>query len=106
MQEKSKLHRSGTQPIFSHIRDLSGIIDTIYGTTKTPEYPQHQIGRHASYYLHAHGYTASSIDEIASIWAHSEGAEAFVEVLGSKGMAAAEVHWLWDLIRHDDDCGF
>ncbi|KAJ7285548.1 hypothetical protein C8J57DRAFT_1215958 [Mycena rebaudengoi] len=68
--EKSKLHQSGTQPIFSHIRDLSGIIDTIYGTNKIPEYPQHQIGWHASYYLHAHGYTASSIDEIASIWAH------------------------------------
>ncbi|KAJ7261220.1 hypothetical protein C8J57DRAFT_1232765 [Mycena rebaudengoi] len=68
--EKSKLHQSGTQPIFSHIWDLSGIIDTIYGTNKIPEYPQHQIGWHASYYLHAHGYTASSIDEIASIWAH------------------------------------
>ena len=43
--------------VYSHIRDLSGIIDTIYGTTLTPpHFEANEIRHHAGYYLHAHGY--------------------------------------------------
>ncbi|KAJ7199090.1 hypothetical protein C8J57DRAFT_1262047 [Mycena rebaudengoi] len=75
-------------------------------TASSPTYAPHKIGRHAGYYLHAHGYTATTIEEITQLWANCDDVEAFIEVLGSRGMAATEVRWLWDLIRHDDDCGF
>ncbi|KAJ7256721.1 hypothetical protein C8J57DRAFT_1235585 [Mycena rebaudengoi] len=95
-----------TSNVFSHIRDFTGIIATIYGiTTNTPIYPTQKIGRHAGYYLLSHGYTADTIADITKIWADSNNIDQFVETMGSRGMPATEVRWLWDLIRHDDDCG-
>jgi hypothetical protein len=95
-----------TTKIFSHIRDFTGIIDTIYGITEdAPAYPSQRIGRHAGYYLHSHGYTSDTIEDITKIWANSPDVEEFVGALGDRGMPATEVRWLWDLIRHDDDCG-
>ncbi|KAJ6543718.1 hypothetical protein DFH09DRAFT_1088584 [Mycena vulgaris] len=91
--------------VHSHIRDLSGIITTIYGTTSGMDhYRSHEIGHHASYYLQAHGYTQSTIDRITSTWADSKDVDEFVESLGAFGMASTEIRWLWDLIHHDDDC--
>jgi hypothetical protein len=91
--------------VHSHIRNLSGIIDTIYGTTsELPHYQPHEIGRHASYYLQAHGYGMDSINLIALIWAKNDTVDKFVDAIGAFGMAATEIRWLWDLIQHDDDC--
>jgi hypothetical protein len=96
-----------TNNIFSHIRDFTGIIDTIYGiTTNAPTYPKQNIGRHAGYYLLSHGYTADTIEEITKIWAGSNDIDEFVETMGQRGMPTTEVRWLWDLIRHEYDCGF
>ncbi|KAJ7231187.1 hypothetical protein C8J57DRAFT_1251277 [Mycena rebaudengoi] len=53
-----------------------------------------------------HYWSTSTLQDRQDLLAYPytmEGAAAVVEVLGSKGMAAAEVHWLWDLIWHDDD---
>ena len=91
--------------VYSHIRDLTGIIGSIYGTSLAPKYEAHQIGRHAGYYLQAHGYTEETIDNIAVVYARSTTVEEFVEILNSGGMVATEIRWLWDLIQHDDDCG-
>jgi hypothetical protein len=93
--------------VYSHIRDLTGIIDSIYGTTSVPpSFNTHEIGRHASYYLQAHGYMQETIDHIALVWMNSADVDEFVETLNVSGMAATEIRWLWDLIRHADDCGF
>ncbi|KAJ7041255.1 hypothetical protein C8F04DRAFT_1177438 [Mycena alexandri] len=89
----------------SYMRDLSGIVGVIYGsTTSAPTYQSYDLGRHTSYYLQAHGYDESAIEEIQKLWAQSDDVENFVELLTSRGMAATEVRWLWDLIRHDDNC--
>ena len=54
--------------VYSHIRDLSGIIDTIYGTTLSPpHFEVHEIGCYAGYYLHAHGYVQETIDYIRGL---------------------------------------
>ncbi|KAJ7226583.1 hypothetical protein C8J57DRAFT_1252517 [Mycena rebaudengoi] len=53
-----------------------------------------------------HYWSTSTLQDRQDLLAYPytvEGAAAVVKVLGSKGMAAAEVHWLWDLIWHDDD---
>jgi hypothetical protein len=91
--------------VYSHIRDLTGITDSIYGTSLPPKYEVQEIGRHAGYYLQAHGYTQETINDITGLYARSATVEDFVEVLNSGGMAATEIRWLWDLIQHDDDCG-
>ncbi|KAJ7016999.1 hypothetical protein C8F04DRAFT_1339618 [Mycena alexandri] len=89
----------------SYMRDLSGIVGIIYGsTTSAPTYQSYDLGRHTSYYLQAHGYDESAIEEIQKLWAQSDDVEKFVELLTSRGMAATEVRWLWDLIRHDENC--
>ncbi|KAJ7852695.1 hypothetical protein B0H14DRAFT_2580863 [Mycena olivaceomarginata] len=91
--------------IYSHIRDTSGIIDTIYGTTTGhPDFKPQDLGRHASYYLQAHGYLQETIDEITEVWLQSHGVEEFVAALNPQGMPATELRWLWDLIDHSDDC--
>lgn len=102
-----------SRPIFSHIRDLKGITDTIYGSTSgAPHYSKYPLGKHAGYYLQAHGYTHNSILEIEKVYFQtvdtngSSNADKFVELLSPQGMATTEILWLWDLIRHDDDCGF
>ncbi|KAJ7210622.1 hypothetical protein C8J57DRAFT_1257187 [Mycena rebaudengoi] len=106
LDTKSGTDNKTTTKIFSHIRDFTGIIDTIYGITEdAPAYPSQRIGRHAGYYLHSHGYTSDTIEDITKIWANSPDVEEFVGALGDRGMPATEVRWLWDLIRHDDDCG-
>ncbi|KAJ7074938.1 hypothetical protein B0H15DRAFT_806525 [Mycena belliarum] len=93
--------------IYSHIRDLTGIVDTIYGSTSSkPDYALYNLGRHASNYLQAHGYTGSTIKEIENIWASSGSVDNFSARLVPLGMAATEVQWLWELIHHDDNCGF
>jgi hypothetical protein len=92
--------------IYSHIRDLTGIIDTIYGSTSaTPNYTLNTLGKHASHYLGAHGYTNPTITEIEKIWSACTTLDEFTNQLTTLGMAATESHWLWDLIHHDD-CGY
>ncbi|KAJ7769594.1 hypothetical protein DFH07DRAFT_768864 [Mycena maculata] len=95
-----------TRPIFSYIRSLSGITDTIYGTSSAPEYGSHILGKHADYYLLSHGYTDDSIETIRHILSNSPKVDIFVDLLSAHGMAATETRWLWDLIHHDDNCGF
>jgi hypothetical protein len=74
-----------TSNIFSHIRDFTGMIATIYGiTTNTPIYPTQKIGRHARYHLLSHGYTADTIADITKIWADSNNIDQFVETMGSR----------------------
>ncbi|KAJ7898761.1 hypothetical protein B0H13DRAFT_2664483 [Mycena leptocephala] len=89
-----------TRPIFSHVRDLTGVINTIYGSTSGPPmYRSYELGKLASQYLQAHGFTESAIKEIQDIWARSEGnVESFVALLSPRGMAATEIRWLWDII--------
>lgn len=87
------------------MRDLSGIVGIVYGsTTSAPTYQSYNLGRHASYYLQSHGYDELTIEEIQKLWAQSGDVEEFVRLLTSRGMAATEVRWLWDLIKHDDNC--
>ncbi|KAJ6450340.1 hypothetical protein C8R47DRAFT_1230301 [Mycena vitilis] len=94
-----------TGPIDSHIRDFAGILNTVYGSTTAPAYKLYNLGKHAGYYLQAHGYTEPIILQIEEIYLEAKDVESFVKSLTSQGMAAAEVRWLWDLIRHDDNCG-
>ncbi|KAJ7076805.1 hypothetical protein C8R43DRAFT_966011 [Mycena crocata] len=96
-----------SKKIHSHIRDFTGIIDTVYGTTSTAlDYALYDIGTHASRYLQAHGYTEATIEDIEQFWSMSKNVDEFVDHLVPCGMAATEVQWLWDLIRHPDDCAF
>ncbi|KAJ7082615.1 hypothetical protein C8R43DRAFT_1169716 [Mycena crocata] len=96
-----------TRMVYSYVRDYTGIIDTIYGKTSSPpEYPLHALGKHAGYYLEAHGYTQDTITGIEGIWSESSNVDEFIDLLAPSGMATTEIRWLWDLIRHDDDCGF
>lgn len=93
--------------IHSHIREFEGIVDTIYGSTSAdPNYITYGIGKHASHYLQAHGYTKATITDIVAIWSASTTPDEFLDHLVPRGMPATEVRWLWDLIRHDDNCGF
>lgn len=93
--------------IHSHIREFEGIVDTIYGSTSAdPNYTTYGIGKHASHYLQAHGYTKATITDIVTIWSASGTPDEFLDHLVPRGMPATEVQWLWDLIRHDDNCGF
>ena len=95
------------KPVYSHIRDFAGIIDTIYGSTSAaPHYVSYDLGKHASHYLQAHGYTEATISEIERLWTASKTVDDFTDHLVPLGMAVTEVTWLWDLIHHDDDCGF
>ncbi|KAJ7101580.1 hypothetical protein C8R43DRAFT_963962 [Mycena crocata] len=101
------LEHSKTRMVYSYVRDYTGIIDTIYGKTSSPpEYPLHALGKHAGYYLEAHGYTQDTITGIEGIWSESSNVDEFIDLLAPSGMATTEIRWLWDLIRHDDDCGF
>ncbi|KAJ7627894.1 hypothetical protein B0H17DRAFT_1150811 [Mycena rosella] len=93
--------------IYSHIRDFTGITNTIYGSTsQAPTYASYGFGKHASYYLQAHGYDEDSIGTIETLWMASKDVDEFLKPLISRGMPATEVQWLWDLIHHDDNCGF
>ncbi|KAJ7128191.1 hypothetical protein C8R43DRAFT_957675 [Mycena crocata] len=93
--------------VHSHIRGFTGIVDTVYGSTSgLPEYAIYNVGKHASRYLGAHGYTQDTITEIERIWSTSETADEFVDSLVLYGMAATEVRWLWDLTQHSDNCGY
>ncbi|KAJ6521410.1 hypothetical protein B0H19DRAFT_1068725 [Mycena capillaripes] len=103
--KKALQNQPKTMIIDSHIRDFTGIINTIYGSTTTPTYKLYTLGKHAGYYLQAHGYTETTIQEIQKLWANSADVDTFIEHLTSRGMPAAEIRWLWDLIRHDDNCG-
>ncbi|KAJ7031790.1 hypothetical protein C8F04DRAFT_1262650 [Mycena alexandri] len=96
------------RPIYSHIRDFTGIIDTIYGSSSAPlVYLSYGLGKHAGYYLQAHGYTDSTIKKIEEIWMRSgSSVDTFVDLLSAHGVATTEGRWLWDMINHDDDCGF
>ncbi|KAJ7031786.1 hypothetical protein C8F04DRAFT_1262644 [Mycena alexandri] len=96
------------RPIYSHIRDFTGIIDTIYGSSSAPLVClSYGLGKHAGYYLQAHGYTDSTIKKIEEIWMRSgSSVDTFVDLLSAHGVAATEGRWLWDMINHDDDCGF
>jgi hypothetical protein len=105
MPKKALQNQPKTMIIDSHIRDFTGIMDTIYGSTTTPSYKSYTLGKHAGFYLQAHGYTETTIHEIQKLWANSTHVDVFIEHLTSRGMPAAEVRWLWDLIRHDDNCG-
>ncbi|KAJ7185966.1 hypothetical protein C8R46DRAFT_1025887 [Mycena filopes] len=81
-KSKPRSAQASITRVYSHIRSLAGIIDSIYGTTSTaPEYTVHQIGRHASRYLQAHGYMEEAIDSIATVWAGSKSVEEFVDSL-------------------------
>ncbi|KAJ7150560.1 hypothetical protein C8R43DRAFT_1128033 [Mycena crocata] len=87
--------------------NASRIVDTVYGSTSgLPEYAIYNVGKHASRYLGAHGYTQDTITEIERIWSTSETADEFVDSLVLYGMAATEVRWLWDLTQHSDNCGY
>ncbi|KAJ7615116.1 hypothetical protein DFH06DRAFT_1146169 [Mycena polygramma] len=113
-QFRSALNRAHSQgrdepkmrrPIFSHIRDLTGIIDTIYGsTTGSPVYSQYNLGKQANKYLHAHGYTDSTIQKIQETWEGSQSSEEFVKLLSPYGMATTEIQWLWEMITHAEHC--
>lgn len=105
--KKTTLKQQKPKPIHSHIRDFTGIIETVYGSTSASEvYQTYDLGRHASYYLQAHGYSESIIQEIQKIWLeNTNNMDNFVNVLTSHGMAATEVQWFWDLIQHKDICG-
>lgn len=63
------------------------------------------LGRLAAYYLLAHGYEARVIDEIQDMWARSRTVDEFLDFLTPRGMAAAEVRYLWHLIGHEDIFG-
>ncbi|KAJ6453272.1 hypothetical protein DFH09DRAFT_1117382 [Mycena vulgaris] len=54
--KKSSMPTPKPKIIYSHLRDFTGIVDTIYGSTSgTLEYTLHDLGKHASYYLESHG---------------------------------------------------
>ncbi|KAF8217938.1 hypothetical protein K438DRAFT_1747187 [Mycena galopus ATCC 62051] len=71
--------------VHSHIRDFTGIIDTVYGSTSgTSVYDEVPWGKQAGYYLQAQGYTGEVIEEIRETWHESKGSmENFVNALAS-----------------------
>jgi hypothetical protein len=67
--------------IYSHIWDISGIINTVYATTTGhPDFKAQDLGHHASYTY----YLQETIDEITEVWLQSHGVKEFVEDLNPK----------------------
>lgn len=87
--------------IYSHVRNLRGIIETRYYFTPPNVEQAHRsdLGLHATQYLSAHGYTASAIETIINALNASSSEQNFTLRLSEHGLALAEAQCLWYLIH-------
>ncbi|KAI6151214.1 hypothetical protein BKA82DRAFT_29765 [Pisolithus tinctorius] len=93
--------------IYSHVRNLRGIISShYYPTSMTPVRTlARPLGTLTSRYLASHGYGAEDVNLIIEVYRNAHTSEQFITLLAKRGMAVNEAKFLQDLIdlrnRHD-----
>ena len=97
---------SQTEPspiIYSHIRNLRGIISSHYYPTSTAPVQNlaRPLGDLAARYLASHGYGAEVVNPIIEARGRVHSGEQLVTSLARRGMAVNEAKFLLVLINHD-----
>lgn len=92
--------------IFSHVRNLSGIVGSLTWEPVPDNMPLPFFGHLAMAYLQSHGYNIPSVLHVFSTFQSTSTAEEFAAVLARKGLPLTEGNFLWHLIdfaRANDD---
>lgn len=85
--------------IYTHVRNLSGILQTLKYAPPPDDTPLPFLGSLAMGYLGAHGYDISSILHIASAFMANSDPDAFATQLTCKGLPMLEGLFLWQIIE-------
>lgn len=101
---KSRIEVHSTPPTpesshtYQYVRNLGGIIGTLYEPACNTPPQTRSLGVRSDRYLLAHGYTATSMNQIAEAYHTSDRIEEFTFSLCPQGMPYTEAVWLWGLI--------
>ncbi|KAL4077214.1 hypothetical protein V8B97DRAFT_2102577 [Scleroderma yunnanense] len=106
MLARTELPTSQTEPspiIYSHVRNLRGIISSHYYPTSTTHIRNlaRPLGDLAARYLASHGYNAEVVNLIIEARGRVHSSEQLVTFLARRGMAVNEAKFLLVLINHD-----
>lgn len=85
--------------IFTHIRNLSGIVSSLAAPHSWDDTPLPFMGTVAMGYLHSHGYNVSSVLHVAAAFQAAATSEEFAIILAHKGLPILEGRFLWELIQ-------
>jgi len=91
---------SSSPVIHQHVRNLSGIIDTLFAPPKPDDTPLPSLGALAMLYLRAHGYDTSSVLHVCACYRESLSADHFASKLSLRGLPMAEGRYLWETIHN------
>lgn len=84
--------------IYSHIRNLSGIVTSLKQQPAPEDTPLPFLGSLVMAYLRAHGYDVPSVLRVSAAFFTASDPEEFATILAYKGLALAEGEFLWHLI--------
>ena len=88
--------RSLSHPIYSHVRDFTGLIDSANLPT-SPTRPS-LMGTRANEYFSAHGYLPGVVRIIETIYNKAADMNAFVDQLSGRGVPITEARYMYALI--------
>jgi hypothetical protein len=95
----NRLPSAGSSPVvYQHVRELSGIVDSLSAPPKPDDTPLPNLGPLAMSYLHAHGYSTSAILHIYTYYQKSNSPDDFAMKLSVKGLPFVEGKYVWEVI--------
>ncbi|KAG1766624.1 hypothetical protein EV702DRAFT_1204090 [Suillus placidus] len=103
LPDHSQTQSSNQSPIYSYIREISGIQRAIPHLQPLDSTPLPSFGFLADNYLQAHGYTVRALLHIQHAVHTSDSHEHFARTLSLQGMPVTEAMFLWTLISMDAD---
>ncbi|THH23219.1 hypothetical protein EUX98_g7959 [Antrodiella citrinella] len=90
---------SGNALPYSHVRDHTGIIDTLYAAPPDDQVEITSLGKAADAYLQAHGYTPEAVESIVAVRVSCDTVEEFVVGLSTLNIPETEAVYLASLIK-------
>jgi hypothetical protein len=103
LPDHSQTQSSNQSPVYSYIREISGIQHAIPHLLPLDSTPLPSFGFLADNYLQAHGYTMRALLHIQHAVHTSDSHKHFSRALSLQGMPVTEATFLWNLISMHAD---